>query len=242
MNKINNNNMFQNKMIFPLNKLGKVNFSETGDNSSTDKFCTVLVISRSENVITKNNSVSPHLICSSAVIFGDEIYEIKANLQNLHRNLIDMSCDVDGINLYMVTRHIYENKHYEYRNINIHEFALSDFIEHMDDKMAIGKNKIEQYEYWNKSIFIFEDITYREIQTKFLSNKVIISGGSRTKRHLLSPAQFRLSQFLIALCNLPVKSMVKSYYSPKLFKSSSPPSPSMPRARADACTEREPTH
>jgi hypothetical protein len=46
-------------------------------------------------------------------------------------------------------------------------------------------------------IFRFEGHTWTDIVARFRLNNIIISGGSNTKKHILSPVQFRLSQFLL---------------------------------------------
>lgn len=46
-------------------------------------------------------------------------------------------------------------------------------------------------------IFCFEGDTWADIIAKFRLNNAIISGRFNTKKHILWPVQFRLSQFLI---------------------------------------------
>lgn len=51
----------------------------------------------------------------------------------------------------------------------------------------------------NHSIFLFRNLDYREIVTNLALFKVIISGGSNSKKHILSPIQLRLARFIIAI-------------------------------------------
>jgi hypothetical protein len=48
------------------------------------------------------------------------------------------------------------------------------------------------------SIFIFKGTNWVNIVAEFRRSGIIVSGGSNTKKHILSPVQLRLSQFLIA--------------------------------------------
>jgi hypothetical protein len=49
------------------------------------------------------------------------------------------------------------------------------------------------------TIFIFKNINWINIVAKFRSLNIIVSGGSNTKKHILSPVQLRLSQFILAI-------------------------------------------
>lgn len=49
----------------------------------------------------------------------------------------------------------------------------------------------------NNTIYIFHKIIYLVLFFKFRENN--ISGGSYTKRHILSPMEYRLSQFMTAI-------------------------------------------
>jgi len=51
----------------------------------------------------------------------------------------------------------------------------------------------------NKIVFLFEDSSWNEIVSIFRFNNILISGGSSSKRHLLSPLQLRLSRILLPL-------------------------------------------
>ena len=77
---------------------------------------------------------------------------------------------------------ILEEVDYKIISISYYEFfEQADFI-----KNIFLKNKIEL----RKCIFIFKNRALVEITTKFKTFNIIISGGSNTKRHMLSPNQF----------------------------------------------------
>lgn len=46
-------------------------------------------------------------------------------------------------------------------------------------------------------IYIFKNITWQQIVANFRMHKIIVSGGSTIKRHILSPIQIKLSIFMI---------------------------------------------
>jgi len=49
------------------------------------------------------------------------------------------------------------------------------------------------------TFFIFEGLYWLDVLLGFKQHRVSISGGSNTLRHVLSPVQFRLSQFIMCL-------------------------------------------
>ena len=48
---------------------------------------------------------------------------------------------------------------------------------------------------------MFRDLDYHDITTNLAIFKIIISGGSNTKKHILSPVQLRLARFILAISN-----------------------------------------
>jgi hypothetical protein len=48
----------------------------------------------------------------------------------------------------------------------------------------------------SKSVFVFNDIKWKDICKAFLQKNIIISGGSSTKRHIVSPIHFKLINVL----------------------------------------------
>jgi DNA-dependent RNA polymerase-like protein len=64
-------------------------------------------------------------------------------------------------------------------------------------KLMLNKEIKSNY-FQNDIIFIFEGYIWSSIVGFFRWNNFIVSGGSNTKRHMLSPVQLRLSRFLIA--------------------------------------------
>ena len=49
----------------------------------------------------------------------------------------------------------------------------------------------------NRSVFIFHNLKWKDICKEFTSQNIIISGGSSTKRHIISPIHIRMVTILI---------------------------------------------
>ena len=64
----------------------------------------------------------------------------------------------------------------------------------------------------NKTIFIFNNLDYCDIVANFATFKLIISGGSNTKKHIISPIQMRLARFLIAINEFSDSEVVESFH------------------------------
>jgi len=68
----------------------------------------------------------------------------------------------------------------------------------------------------NQYIFIFKDVDYGTIVTRLALYNVILSGGSNTKKHILSPIQLRLARFLIALLSGGGNDVANSFHSDRI--------------------------
>jgi hypothetical protein len=65
----------------------------------------------------------------------------------------------------------------------------------------------------HQCIFIFKDRDYGDIARNLSLFNIIVSGGSNTKKHILSPIQLRLARFLIAFLPLTGSDVVNSFHS-----------------------------
>lgn len=54
----------------------------------------------------------------------------------------------------------------------------------------------------NQMIFMFNNMEYRSVAAELAYHGIIVSGGSNTKKHMLSPIQLRLARFIIGLDGL----------------------------------------
>jgi hypothetical protein len=66
--------------------------------------------------------------------------------------------------------------------------------------------------YINHSIFMFENLDYREIVANLAMFNIIISGGSNSKKHILSPIQMRLARFIIAISSFSGSEIAESFH------------------------------
>jgi len=89
-------------------------------------------------------------------------------------------------------------------------FFSADIIE----EILIKNKKIHQF------IFIFKDRDYRDIVSNLALFNIIVSGGSNTKKHILSPIQLRLARFLIAFLPMTGGTVVNSFHPNRIGKSS----------------------
>ena len=80
----------------------------------------------------------------------------------------------------------------------------------------------------NKTIFIFKNTSWKQLQILFRTINMILSGGATAKRHILSPAQYRLSQFLLYAFDAPNALVPKSFHSEKEFIEDTPASTGPP--------------
>jgi hypothetical protein len=89
-------------------------------------------------------------------------------------------------------------------------FFSKDSIE----KVLIKNKKIHQF------IFAFKDIEYADIVANLALHNIIISGGSNTKKHILSPIQLRLARFLIAIYPSTGSNVINSFHPDRKGKTS----------------------
>lgn len=84
----------------------------------------------------------------------------------------------------------------EFKQFQIHVHSYEEFF-----KLLSGEDFKSSvfFDYLNQSIYIFENTTWSVLAFLFRSRGYILSGGTNTKRHILSVLEFRLSQFLFTL-------------------------------------------
>lgn len=64
----------------------------------------------------------------------------------------------------------------------------------------------------NHSIFLFKDLDYRDIVANLATFNILVSGGSNSKKHIISPIQLRLSRFIIALSPFIATDVAESFH------------------------------
>lgn len=105
-----------------------------------------------------------------------------------------------------------ENK---FRLFEVYTISIFDLFEYKD----IFDSTLNYHLKSSNSIFIFENLRWVGLLSFFRENGFIISGGSNTKRFILSPLQVYVSQFVIALERVldkdsksPLHEVIKSYH------------------------------
>lgn len=104
------------------------------------------------------------------VIINDDLIGYKKS--NIGNNLLNVNCSLTA--------------HY----INTDTFfSLKSF------DFFFNRNKEKSFEF----VFAFQNLPWNEICARFIGTGIDISGGSNTKKHLISPVQHRLSLFLMCI-------------------------------------------
>lgn len=97
-----------------------------------------------------------------------------------------------------------------------HSFTNDYIIFSIVSSEFFSKEGIDTYLINNKninhSIFMFRNLDYREIVTNLALFNIIISGGSNSKKHILSPIQLRLARFIIAINNSNGSEVANSFH------------------------------
>jgi hypothetical protein len=109
----------------------------------------------------------------------------------------------------------------DYKELKVEKigyFFSKDFIlYYVPMDLFFSKEIIKEIIFENKNIhqfiFIFKDKDYGNLVADFNLFNIIISGGSNTKKHILSPIQLRLARFLIAYLPLTGFNVSNSFHS-----------------------------
>lgn len=92
--------------------------------------------------------------------------------------------------------------------LGFYEISFSNLF---TDKLFIDA-VLKKSKFLNHLVFIFEDKKWVEIISLFKSNNITINGGSNTSKHILSPVQFKLAQFISCLEGMDYKKVGDSYH------------------------------
>lgn len=87
-------------------------------------------------------------------------------------------------------------------------------------KDVVQRNEIR------KSLFIFHNIKWKDICKNFLENNIVISGGSSTRRHIISPVQVKL-MVVLNIFNFSYQDIVSSFNNISILKEISLPKDSL---------------
>lgn len=99
----------------------------------------------------------------------------------------------------------------KFRKFEVFKISIFDLFDYEDILESTLKYHLKS----SNSIFIFENLRWAGLLNFFRENGFIISGGSNTKRFILSPLQVYVSQFVSALEGVsksPLREVIKSYH------------------------------
>ena len=93
-------------------------------------------------------------------------------------------------------------------DINIISIPTKEFFTEKWMNYFILNNQMQSH----NIIYNFCGIKWQEVLTWFKWNNIIISGGSTTKRHILSPVQLRLGQFVTIAFGMNKSNAIESFH------------------------------
>ena len=105
-----------------------------------------------------------------------------------------------------------DNPYYLKITLNIRDFFLNDDI---FNNLTNKNNNIKNFEntfITDNCVFIFNSLPLPFIVAAFKIRSVLLSGGSNSKRHIVSPVHFRLSQFITCVEGMRNNTVYNSYY------------------------------
>lgn len=144
--------------------------------------------------LLKNNEFYSS-IASSHLLYGIESFNIKNDLLSEKLDIIYK----DKLKLIIIDKGFKQIEESKLGNSIKNDFTEFDipFEEFFSDEGI--KNLLINNKNINNSIFLFRGLDYHDITTNLAIFKINVSGGSNTKKHLLSPVQLRLARFIIAI-------------------------------------------
>lgn len=136
--------------------------------------------------------------------------EVTAGYQNLSDRLNVVY--TNKLKIIIIDQDMKESKSYKLGNSISNDYSIFEipsselFTEKGIDMYLINNNNI------NHSIFMFRNLNYKQIVINLALFKVIISGGSNSKKHILSPIQLRLARFIIAISAFNGSRVAESFH------------------------------
>ena len=175
------------------------------NNTENKQFYTAMAITKAKKHF---NSDGYYAIASSHVIFIDnlkdyalEIEELLPKLRSVYEgklNIVLVSPEYPGFS----SRTIDNDSQFTIIEVTRIEFFSKEVLNHL----LIENTRI------NQTIFLFKNLEYRDVVNYIGINNIIISGGSNTHKHVLSPIQLRLARFIIGISKDTRKTVAQSYH------------------------------
>lgn len=169
-------------------------------NSNQEKF-TILAISTpisNKNKFGFKSSIATSFVTYKFLIKSEEILE-RMHYLRLKRFRIFFITEDENIDI----QEKFTSIVYQGHSIFLHLLSKEIFFSLSFFEFLFDKEKKNSFEY----IFVFKNISWKEICARFAAASIDISSGSNNKKHLLSPLQLKLSLFLACFYNGAQSSM-----------------------------------
>ena len=156
-----------------------------------------------------------HIIASAVFISGKDIEKMNANLKKGVINSYYDFINVPYLNIFRVVNDTIEPfKEIDISKITEFNYTICDynsFFNTFDYRDFESMIESHNDNVTKNTIFIFENIYWSVLLLLFRKNGIVVSGGSNTKRHILSPIQLRVSNFVTALFGNGYIPVIKSF-------------------------------
>lgn len=172
-------------------------------------YITLLSLTRAKKINNYNQIIASCYKMENFILNKIQLEQIysKMKLYNIPNLWIIIITDrkIDGLEKNSLIENIGYNLIYYYINFDLFFKTFNDL------------NKKESF----KPIYVFENYLWEEIVTRFKKIDIIISGGSTNKKHLLSPIEIKLSQFILLLKGFNWANAVNSFYNNRVYDNTS---------------------
>jgi hypothetical protein len=189
--------------LFSTNKISKTKQKMTNTNKT---FYTILslsaprLINGSYNIIASSHYLgfmddkfNPSILAKRLKM----VYDSSLKFVNINNDITKFSISKVGDSF---------SKDFTILNFSNELFFTTDNLAHI----LIKNKNINQF------IFMFKDRDYGELVANLALFNIIVSVGSNTKKHILSPIQLRLARFLIALLSGGGSDVANSFHSDRI--------------------------
>lgn len=192
----NNQNLNQALVANNYVPLKKEDYKEASNISMNFRKADIMLVLTINNTVSKEGTKNTII---GKIMIINNIYDI--NLSSLFKNIEAMN--VNKFNIFSISQNDVQEG-FNFSNNN-NEFI---YIELGINAFAEMLQKENFLEYNKNSLYIFRDFNFFEIKnliTKIEDCEVTIGRGSSQKSHILSPLEFRLSTYLMAMFNFDHK-------------------------------------
>jgi hypothetical protein len=161
-------------------------------------------VAKSKKAGFKSAIFSSIFIDDNQLILDPDMYSRMHSLGLRHFNIVIIN---DAIKCYD-KREFGDKILNVYCSLTVHFINANSFFSLKGFELFFNKNKDKNFEL----VLAFQNIPWDEICVRFISTGIDLSGGSNTKKHLISPVQHRLSLFLMCFFGTKSSSFVNESF------------------------------